>query len=354
MSKLKYFLPLMVAPLVLVAAFFIWRAWLDHADGDPSEQNYLASDAAAFADRPVPGQATPLAKHAFDFSKPNKNHPQEWWYFNTHLFDQDHRRYSLMIAMLKTGQVLGSLTLVNHQVHLPLQYRGPVELRPLQRAVVGPASVLRQTDPDKFEFEFQLRHKVANLTLRMHANKYPLAVGGNGDIDMGEAGRSYYFSLTSMDVEGEGRIRGAPVKLVGRGWMDHQWGNWSDREFNKWYWYSIQLADNTEIMIFEFRRLGEVVSPICDVVLPDGTTRHNLKYEIEPLKTWVSPKTGRSWSLGWKIRIPDIGADLLMKPDLDDQEVTKSLWEGVCKVDGTMNGQPTRGLAFYEARQRTW
>jgi len=256
--------------------------------------------------------------------------------------------------MLKTGQVLGSLTLVHHQAHIPLQRKGGVELRPLTRTVVGPGSFLTQSDPTKFAYEFRFRDKNTNLTLRMAANKYPLAVGGAGDIEMGKAGRSYYFSLTNMAVEGEGRIRGVPVRLSGKGWMDHQWGNWNDREFNKWYWYSIQLADNTEIMIFEFRRMGRVVSPVCDVVLPDGTTRHNLSYEIEPLKTWVSSETGRSWSLGWKIRIPELSADLLMKPDMDDQEVTKSLWEGVCKVDGTMNGKPARGLAFYEARQRAW
>jgi predicted secreted hydrolase len=157
-----------------------------------------------------------------------------------------------------------------------------------------------------------------------------------------------------MSVEGHGRILKTMQTLTGKGWLDHQWGDWNDRDFDQWRWYSIQLANNVEIMIFEFRRSSRKVSVICDVVMPDGSTRHGLQYEIIPQKTWISPDTGRNWALGWQVRIPEIDTDLMVLPDMDDQEVTVSLWEGVCKVEGKFAGQPTRGLAFYEARNRTW
>ncbi|MDP8222465.1 MAG: lipocalin-like domain-containing protein [Candidatus Lernaella stagnicola] len=354
MGKLKYFLPFILVPLAAVIALFAWKYFSDRVEGSVEARSYFASPGAGFVGAPVPSGAEPLSRHAFDFSETNFEFPQEWWYFNAHLLDERNRRYGLMIAMLKTGQLLGSFTLVHHELHFPFQTTGLVELNPRLRAVTAPMSMLLQPYADRFEYEFRFKHKVAQVTLRLHANKYPLPVGGTGNIAMGKAGRSYYFSLTNMDVSGRGRIRGTEVSLTGKGWMDHQWGEWEDREFDKWYWYSIQLADNTEIMIFEFLKLSQVVAPICDIVYPDGTVKHGLKYEIEPMKTWVSPKTGRSWRLGWNVRIPEVGADLEMVPDLINQEVTKSLWEGVCHVDGTFAGKPTRGLAFYEARQRTW
>jgi predicted secreted hydrolase len=354
MKRLKYFLPLIIAPFVAVAVFFGYQFWTNFADGAVGERAYLVAKDAPALERPDFQSVPPMGRKAFDFSRTNMEFPQEWWYFNAHMFDAEHRRYGLMIAMLKTGQVLGSLTLVSHEKHYGLQRSGVVEQLPRKLMISGPTSQLIQVYPGRFEYEFRFRDKLANFVLRMSANKKPLTVGGTGNVEMGASGRSFYYSLTNMTVKGRGRIRGNQVELAGKGWMDHQWGDWNDREFDKWYWYSIQLADNTEIMIFEFRRHSQVLSPVCDVVFPDGTTKHDLEYTIAPMKTWVSTDTGRSWSLGWQITIPEVGAKLEMVPDMDDQEVTKSLWEGVCKVDGEFGGKPAFGLAFYEARQRTW
>ncbi len=354
MGKLKYFLPFLFVPLLAVTGFFGWRFVMNLEKGSPEVLAYFTAPGASFVGEPVPAGTPPEPRRAFDFSETNLESPQEWWYFNAHLIDEHNRRYGLMIALLKTGQLLGTLTLVDHGLHFPLHRKGVVEPQPRLRMVSAPTSKLIQSFPDRYEYEFRFQHNVAQIQLHLKANKYPLAVGGSGNIEMGNSGHSRYYSLTNMSVSGRGNIRGTDVTLTGKGWMDHQWGEWEDREFDKWYWYSIQLADNTEIMIFEFLKMNQVISPICDVVLPDGTTKHGLKYEIEPIKTWVSPKSGRSWRLGWRILIPEVGADIQMIPDLDDQEVTRSLWEGVCKVDGVFGGKPTKGLAFYEARHRTW
>jgi predicted secreted hydrolase len=353
MGRLKYLLPFVLVPLVAVAGFVIWRALEKKVVGNEADRQLIWSG-------PPPGLAPLLdrldegGRNAFDFARAHYTYPQEWWYFNVHLMDEEHRRYALMFALLKTGQVLGSLSLVHHQKHFGLHLNGPVELAPFTRTVTAPSCELVQTDPDRLEYEFRFGHKLAQIVLKLHANKPPLPVGGEGLINMGEGGESYYYSLTNMSVEGHGRILKTMQTLTGKGWLDHQWGDWNDRDFDQWRWYSIQLANNVEIMIFEFRRSSRKVSVICDVVMPDGSTRHGLQYEIIPQKTWISPDTGRNWALGWQVRIPEIDTDLMVLPDMDDQEVTVSLWEGVCKVEGKFAGQPTRGLAFYEARNRTW
>jgi predicted secreted hydrolase len=354
MKALKLFLPLILAPLLAAAGFYIWWLFSDRVKGAPADAAYIFGDGPPPGPAPGLDQATEGARQAFDFSRSHEEEPQEWWYFNAHLLDQKNRRYGLMFALLRTGQVLGSFTMVQHGRHYKMHQTGAVVLQPLLRLVTAPMSRFEQLDRWKFNYEFRLDHPMAEFTLRLKAAKFPLAVGGDGLIDMGDGGRSYYYSLTNMAVEGEGRIRGKDVELHGKGWMDHQWGDWNDREFDQWFWYSIQLADNTEILIFEFRRHSKARTPVCDVVAPDGQVRHGLPYVIRPLKNWVSPTTGRNWSVGWTVRIPDLDADLKITPDLEDQEVTKSLWEGVCKVDGRYAGRPAKGVAFYEARQRTW
>jgi predicted secreted hydrolase len=354
MKALKLFLPLILAPVVAAVAFFVWWKFANYAPGAAGDAAYVFGAGPPALPAPTLANATDGARQAFDFSIPHDDVALEWWYFNAHLMDEQNHRYSLMMALLRTGQVFGSFTMVQHRKHFGVHDTGLVELRPALRSVIAPFNRLDQIEPGKFDYDFALDQPTARIKLRLKANKYPLPVGGQGVIDMGDAGRSAYFSLTNMAVTGAGSILGRAVKLAGKGWMDHQWGGWNDKEFDQWFWYSIQLADNTEIMIFEFRRHSKRLAPICDVVRPNGETLHGVEYTTRPLKNWVSPTTGRNWSVGWLVTFPALDAELKIIPDLDDQEVTKSLWEGSCKVDGRFEGKPAKGLAFYEARQRTW
>ncbi|NLH47164.1 MAG: carotenoid 1,2-hydratase [Myxococcales bacterium] len=355
MRALKLFAPLIAIPVLALIGLAIWLAFGDRVAGSAKDwQLFQDQKDPVWNNRPTLADATEGEKDAFDFTRNHMEFPQEWWYFNVHLMDEKDRRYGLMIAFLKTGQILGSLTLVRHEKHFSMQQPGLVELNPETLTVAGPSTTLRQLDPGKYEYEFALEHPLAEIKLKMKANKKPLPVGGAGLIDMGPGGESYYYSLTNLSVEGEGEIRGSKVKLQGKGWMDHQWGNWNDRDFDQWHWYSIQLADQTEIMIFEFRRHSKMLNPVCDIYYPDGTTKHNLPFTISSLGSWVSPRTTRSWSVGWRIRLPSEELDLQVLPDQEDQEVTDALWEGVCHVEGTRNMKPIAGLAFYEARHRTW
>ncbi len=359
MRALKLFAPLFLVPLIAGAVYYFWKTSVDNLQGDRRIWESLGPIDLDFTQKMLLASDEQRILDAFDFSRDNvleflREYPQEWWYLNTHLVDQQNRRYGLMVALLKTGQVLASLTLVDHDRHFSFHENGNVEHRPEELKIIGPATVLHQPVSNEYLYHFAFSNEHADIKLDLKANKKPLAVGGDGVIEMGESGRSYYFSLTNMSVTGEGRIHDTPVLLTGKGWMDHQWGEWNDKDFDQWHWFSIQLADNTEILIFEFRRSSKSVSPLCDLVLPDGTVQHGLTYQVEALNTWVSPKTHRSWSVGWQVRIPEIEAELLVRPDRENQEVTKALWEGVCKVEGMIGGQPVKGLAFYEARHRTW
>ena len=44
-----------------------------------------------------------------------------------------------------------------------------------------------------------------------------------------------------------------PVQVTGLAWMDHQWGNFLALGGGGWDWYSIQLNNDTEMMLYVIR-----------------------------------------------------------------------------------------------------
>ena len=352
MRALKLLSPLIII-VVLIAGVILARQFVFNKSHRTNGTQDLGQVGGLL--RPMdPNQVSPAARAAFDLSFVHLETDQEWWYLNAHLLDQQNRRFGLMVAILKDGQVFASVTNLSQKSHVPYYARDYIEQESKNRMIKVKGCTLTQPDPNKFEYQFSFEHDLGAFQLKFTALKNPLPVGGKGYIAMGEAGKSYYYSLTNMLVEGRGQIAGQELVFHGKGWMDRQWGLWRDRDFDQWHWYSMQLSNNVEIMLFDFRKHGKSITPLCDAVLADGTYKHNLRFEIHVLGHWTSPKTGKIWSSGWEIDIPELNAQLTVTPDLEDQEITDALWEGVCSINGAYGGTQVRGLAFYEARHKTW
>jgi len=76
-----------------------------------------------------------------------------------------------------------------------------------------------------------------------------------------------------------------------------------------WDWISIQLQDNTELMLFHIRRKDGSIDPYSAGTVVDarGDTAHLRKDEftLEPAgATWASPATRAVYPLRWKISVP--------------------------------------------------
>src|SRR5207253_5490843 len=88
------------------------------------------------------------------------------------------------------------------------------------------------------------------LRLSLIDEKTP-ALHHGGYIDYGPAGGSYYYSRTRLAVSGElTQSDGAPAGVSGVAWMDHQWGNFVVAAAGGWDWYSLQLDDHSELMLY--------------------------------------------------------------------------------------------------------
>ena len=99
--------------------------------------------------------------------------------------------------------------------------------------------------------------------------------------------------------------------------MDHEFGSNQLREDQVgWDWFSIQLDNQTELMLYLMRRKGWIVDPYSSgtLVSADGTTKHlKLKdYHVESYERWKSAKSGANYPMKWKV---------------DDSSPSRSNWQ---------------------------
>ena len=145
--------------------------------------------------------------------------------------------------------------------------------------------------------------------------KGPVLQGG-GQFSYGPGGSSYYYSRTRMHPSGTITV-GTDVKQITDGslWFDHQWGNFLPTN-GGWDWFSTQLDDNSEMMIYSLRDAsGKVLQTFGEYVppCPSGCspTRHRcpqsnsrrISSASPRSRTWTSPMTGITYPSAWRVRV---------------------------------------------------
>ena len=84
---------------------------------------------------------------------------------------------------------------------------------------------------------------------------------GDGYIDFGPAGGSYYYSRTAMTATGHAsRVGDRTLTVDGSAWFDHQWGDFISVGAGGWDWFAVNLADGTDITLSLVRAADGVVS----------------------------------------------------------------------------------------------
>jgi predicted secreted hydrolase len=185
--------------------------------------------------------------------------------------------------------------------------------------------------------------------------------GRNGYSRKGQApGRaSCYYSFTRMTVSGAIGLSGRTVEVSGLGWMDHEYSSQPlEPGTIGWDWFSAQLDDQTELMIFLLRRQegGLAQASSGTFVYPDGTAvalgREDLSVRV--LEHWESPHSGARYPAKWRLSIQRLGLDLTLTPNLADQEMRTprstrvTYWEGSTTIQGRRTGRPVRGSGYVE------
>ncbi|GCE49308.1 putative secreted hydrolase [Thermosporothrix hazakensis] len=322
--------------------------------------------------KPTPSP-TPLPPARLPQDDGRHNNLTEWWYYTGHLTAKEAtgklRHYGFEFVIF---QVLRADLPPFYASHFAITDKSKGTFQYDQRRIMSPT--IARNDVKGFDLHIgdwtmqgyngqdHLAASMQNyaITLQLAARKPAALHNGDGLIPYGLAGFSYYYSRTKMNVSGSIVDHGQMLQIEqGQAWMDHQWGDFLTLASGGWEWFSLQLHDNSEIMVYYIRDasgkvlatyVGYVDASGKDIVLPASALHTTI------LEQWKSPHTGFVYPSGWKIEITDkrIPITLLIKPVLKDQELVVKqttgnvYWEGAVTVEGQKHGKPVTGDGYVE------
>jgi predicted secreted hydrolase len=318
---------------------------------------------------------TPLPPIHFPQDEGRHNDLTEWWYYTGHLEARtpDGKQHTYGFELVIFHELRSNFPAV-YPAHFAISDITQGDFHYDQRIVTRIAGSLpsstvtggidEQVDNWSIQGLNGHDHLKASMTnyaidLNLDAQKPAVLHNGNGLITLGPEGFSYYYSRTRMAVHGTLLDHQQSLQVSGQAWMDHQWGNFLTLGGGGWDWHSIQLNNNTEMMLYFIRDAsGQVLATYADLIDAQGhaTILPGSAFHSAVPGTWRSPTTGIIYPSGWHLEIndPHVHADLMIQPLLKDQElvVTGSTgniyWEGAVSIQGRTNNQPVSGQGYVE------
>ena len=324
-----------------------------------------------------------LPGYHYEFPRDYFNHPgfqTEWWYYTGNLKSEDGHPFGFELTFFRQGVDRNSENAGTWDVrdlyvaHLALSDLDTGKFLHAERTNrAGPGIAgISEADQRVWNGNWQVAWQGDEQALRaiddrfalqltLRPAKPPVIHGENGVSQKAEgAGRaSHYISLTLLETTGKIQTAGKTFEVSGTAWMDHEFFTHQlSADQVGWDWISIQLLDNTELMLFHIRRKDGSIDPYSAGTFVDsrGATTHLLRdqFTMEPAGTsWTSPATHAAYPVRWRISVPKLGLVLECATSLSSQELTSSgflpaYWEGAVNLIGTKEGSPSGGVGYLE------
>ncbi len=314
----------------------------------------------------------------FDFPADHGPHPDfrdEWWYVTGHLDGSEGRRFGFQITIFRHGLKRGLPTresawaaqdaYMAHFAVTDVAGRRFVSFQRVSRGAAGLAGAKAQplrvwledwrieAAPDNgFPWHLQAEQDGVGLSLDISPLK-PIVLQGDHGLSRksAEAGNaSYYYSISRLKVAGTLRLHAQEMPVEGLAWLDREWSTSMLADYQTgWDWFSLQLADGTDLMFIQIRHKDGTADPLSSGTLigADGATTPLAREDvaIQVLDTWESPKGGR-YPARWRLKIKPSGRLLDIRPVLANQELRGNAryWEGAVDIQDAESGaQAGRG-----------
>jgi predicted secreted hydrolase len=309
-------------------------------------------------------------------------HPEyltEWWYYTGNVFTQDGRHFGYQLTFFRRAisdevEINRESEWSTNQIYLAhfaitdTKNNNHYVEDQISRGAAGLAGT--KIDPwfsiwlkdweiiqkDKDIFQLKAMSDKIELNLTLTDKKGFVFHGNNGLSQKGEevGNASYYFSQTRLDTHGVVRIEDEKFNVSGLSWMDHEFGTSTLGENQiGWDWFSMQLDNEMEIMLFQIREEAGSISPLSSgtIINPDNSTKKISveDFEIQVDKIWKNSDQVE-YPNAWKITIPDLDINLEITPVIEDQEMDLFFryWEGAVWISGTVNGEVVSGYGYVE------
>ena len=325
--------------------------------------------------------------YVLKFPADHTAHPDyrtEWWYYTGHLLTTTGKRYGYQLTFFRHRVDSSGPTLNPSKWFADNVYMAHMAItddtakrfvygEKLNRAALGLAGASEQryhvwNEDWLAERLGSVQHLAGEipgykLNLIVTPVKPPVLHGaaqdGLSQKGEGTGHASYYYSFTRLKTEGVLQTSEGAFDVEGVSWMDHEFSSSQLTESQiGWDWFSVQLANNYELMLYHMRQRDGSIDPLSSgtLVRPDGTSLHLRRddVQVQTHGQWKSPKSGAVYPQRWTIRIPAVELTLSLEPVLAEQELITdnstrvTYWEGSVSVSGSMQGQATEGVGYVE------
>lgn len=319
----------------------------------------------------------------FSFPEDHGSHEDfriEWWYYTGNLTASNGRRFGYQLTFFRTGvqrdtentsrwtvrdlyTVHFAISDIESKKHYSTQKnrRAGVGLAGAEKGELKVWNGLCRIEEEDGKHRLIAEADDFSIDLKLDPGKGVVLQGNKGLSKKGAAtgNASYYYSMPRMPTAGTLRVNKVSYEVIGDSWMDHEFSTSFLEEGQRgWDWLSLQLDDDTELMLYQMRRTDGTTDPYSSGTLigSDGarTELSSSDFKLIPGKTWRSSETGANYPLSWGVEVKSLGLVLQATPAFDSQEMTTeattgiAYWEGSIEVSGTRNQAPITGRGYLE------
>jgi predicted secreted hydrolase len=322
--------------------------------------------------------------YRYEFPRDHFDHPEfqtEWWYYTGNLTASDGHRFGFELTFFREGVNRDSAK--TNVWDLKDLYLAHLALSDLSGKTFYHAERTNRSGPGIAGVDAKQGHiwngnwsttwngddqtlrtedERFSFSLTLHPEKPPVIHGDNGVSQKAEgAGHaSHYISLTRIKTSGTVQLQGKSYSVIGLAWMDHEFfTHQMTKNQVGWDWFSLQLGDSTEVMLYRIRRADGSVDPFSSGTFIDASGHSvSLKkgdFSLTPTgETWNSPKTGATYPIAWTISIPKLSIELKEATMLQSQELTgnsktvPNYWEGAIDLVGRRGNSALNGVGYLE------
>jgi predicted secreted hydrolase len=319
---------------------------------------------------------------------PHPEHRTEWWYYTGNLSTAGGRRFGFQLTFFRSrlkppadrarwpqpaSAWRSDQIYLAHAAVTDVAGGRHLQAEKMARPVLGMAGATQSDGAWKIHLNtwqtvisperHHLRAAAGDfaLTLDLTPDKPPVLHGEVGYSRKGSAREqaSCYYSFTRLGAEGTVAVDGVAHPVRGSAWMDHEFSTAPLAPgITGWDWFSLQLSDDSELMVFLLRLPDGTLHPASSgtYVPASGPPRHLARDELDitPRAFWTSPHSGGRYPIQWAVVIEALQLELLLDASLADQEMRTPrstnvvYWEGSVRAQGTRREKAVEGVGYVE------
>src|SRR5208337_2452639 len=317
------------------------------------------------------------------------DHRVEWWYYTGNLLCDDGTRYGFQLTFFRIRTVpvqdekvssgrpsawRTDQVFIVHAAVSDISSNEFLHSEKMSRAALQLAGTRERegrfevfVDGSEAVIAPGLHHLAAkaadfSFTLDLVPRKQPVVHGESGlsskGDGLGEAG--CYYSISRLEAAGNVTVGGRERPVHGTAWMDHEFKSAPlDPRFAGWDWFSLQLSNGSELMIYLMREKNGEYSPVSSGTFVDRegkpTRLPSGDFRVRVLDTWKSPHSGALYPALWLLEVITLDLRIKILPNMADQEMQTSgstrvtYWEGSVRAEGSgAQGRAVTGEGYVE------